>query len=110
MKAAELALRYMEAFYAADLAGLRAILRDDLQFDGPFFRFNTAAAYLDSLAAAPPVEMSYEITRSYEDETSACLVYRLTKPGVETMLAQVFEVEEGKIRRIRLIFDSAAFS
>ena len=52
---------------------------------------------------------SYELIKSIEEATSVCLIYRFTKPGVSTLMTQWFEMENDKIKKITLVFDTAAF-
>lgn len=105
-----LAYRFMEIFYeSADPEQLSAILHEDLEFTGPFYRLDSARAYIDSLLVDPPREMSYRIIHAYQDAASACLIYQMEKPGISTPMAQQFTVKNGKIHQIRLIFDSGVF-
>lgn len=100
----------MECFYGdAPLDSMRHLLADDLEFEGPFYKFNSAKDYLECLKVNPPSEAKYKMLQVYEGGDSVCLVYIFTKPGVETLMAQTFEVANGKIGRIRLIFDTKAF-
>lgn len=111
MQALSLARLYLDAFFGHEpVDGLENLLADDLDFEGPLFRFSTAKAYLDSLRESPPKDASYQIVSEYEDSDSACLIYRFTKPGIDTLMAQYFQVKDGKISKIRLIFDATAFS
>ena len=103
-----LARRYLDCFAAGDVAGLEPLLHEALAFEGPFLHTHTAAAYLDALRAAPPQGITCTVRAAYEDRTSACLFYRFQKPGVETTMAQHFEIEAGRIRRILLVFDTAS--
>ncbi len=48
--------------------------------------------------------------RSFEDKSGACLVYEFAKPGVCTPMTQLFEVRDGKISHILLVFDTGAFT
>lgn len=106
----ELAEKYMNCvFKTGDLAELRNILSDDLQFSGSFFNFDSADQYVNSLRNDPPESFEYDIIKSYADNSSACLVYQFSKPGVSTCMAQTFETIDGKINRIQLIFDTGAF-
>jgi len=106
----ELAEKYMDCvFKTGNLEELRIILSDDLQFRGPFFNFDSADTYVDSLRNDPPVDFEFEIIKSYADDSSVCLVYRFSKPGVSTSMTQTFETIDGKIDSILLIFDTGAF-
>jgi hypothetical protein len=100
----------MDIFFSGeDFSELRHVLAPDLAFTGPFFSFDSAEDYIASLEADPPVECSYELLGSFEKESAACLVYRFAKPGVGTTMAQLFEVGDGRIRKILLVFDTAPF-
>jgi len=106
----DLALTYMNIFYDdGDIEALADILADDLIFEGPLFTFDSAGAYLASLREGPPEGMHYELIKTFADESSACLIYRFSKPGISTPMAQLFEVTSGKINKITLIFDSGPF-
>ena len=110
MKALELAQRYMKiVFEGSDPAELASLFCEDLVFRGPLFSFDTAGDYIESLKSAPPEGFSYEIIRSFESESAACVVYQFSKPGISTPMAQLFETRDGRISRIVLIFDSGVF-
>jgi len=110
MQPLELASKYMEIlFYGKELDDLHQIFASDLLFSGPLFEFDTAEAYIDSLKSDPPSGFKYSILQSYENESSACLIYQFSKPGISVPMAQMFEVSNEKISRIILIFDKGAF-
>ena len=96
-------------FKTGDWEELRNILSDDLQFSGPFFNFDSADDYVNSLRKNPPENFEYEIIKSFADNSSACLVYQFSKPGVSTPMTQTFETYHGKICSILLVFDTGAF-
>ena len=111
MKPLDLALQYIDiVFGGEDIDRLNNLLADQFSFQGPFFRFNNAADYINSLKADPPEGFGYTMIITFEDEKSACLVYRFSKPGINTPMAQLFETDNGKISKILLVFDSAPFS
>ena len=110
VKPLELALKYMEIFYSGkNLERLPDLLAEDLSFTGPFYTFNSAEDYINSLKKDPPWGMSYEIIKSFEEENSACIIYKFQKGNISTAMAQLFEVKYEKIRKINLIFDTKAF-
>lgn len=111
MKPLQLALKYMDIFYGEkDPSLLKDIFHKDLIFDGPFYKFHSAKDYIDSLLEAPPKDMSFEIIESFENETSACLVYNFSKGEIKSKMSQLFKVKNEKISEIILIFDSKDFS
>lgn len=109
MEPLDLANQYMEIFFESDsIDSLADILSKNCTFKGPFYQFDSAKAYIDSLKSDPPESVSYRIIESYQNEHSACLVYKFSKPGVSTVMSQVFEVSGVKISGIHLIFDTGA--
>lgn len=107
----ELARAYLDIFTSGEgLERLMDLFAPDLHFSGPFRSFDSARAYVDALAADPVVHCDYQLLAAHEDGASACLVYHFMKPDMDIPMAQVFEVEKGKITSILLIFDTAAFS
>ena len=110
MRPLELAKQYMDVIYGGESPELlNDLLSKDCQFEGPMYVFNSATQYIDSLQTDPPVNFDYELIESFENEKSACLVYQFKKTGISIPMTQVFEVVEGKISRILLIFDTAGF-
>ena len=106
----QLAEQYMRCFYGkAPLDDMEPLLANDLVFRGPLFQFSSAKDYLQALKADPPAAASYQMIKIFEIEDSVCLIYLFSKPGIETLMAQTFEIANGKIARIDLIFDTAAF-
>ena len=106
----ELAQKYMDCvFKSGDFESLRQILADDLKFRGPLYHFDTANDYVSSLQNDPPVDFDYEILKTFADISSACLVYKFSKPGVATTMMQTFDTDNHKIKSILLVFDSRAF-
>ncbi|MEE8462361.1 MAG: nuclear transport factor 2 family protein [Acidobacteriota bacterium] len=111
MKPMELALKYMEIFFCGeDIDELSHLFAEDLTFRGPLYETNSAQDYINSLKSDPPRGFAYEIIGSFEDSSSARLVYRFTKPGVSTLMAQLFEVRDDKISKIVLVFDTGALT
>ena len=110
MKPLVFAQQYMDIIYkTGELDHLWELFTDNLRFRGPFYEFNSAADYINSLLADPPKDFTYELIKSYEDASSACLIYRFSKPGISTIMTQFFEVEKDKICRILLVFDTQIF-
>jgi len=110
MDAKELASRYMQiVFENGDLDELYLIFHPALQFEGPLFKFASAEEYFKALKNSPPDHFGYEMIHAFEHDTTACLIYRFTKSGVTTTMAQTFEVDHDRITHIQLIFDASAF-
>ena len=110
MRPLELALQYMDiVFRGKNMDALRPLFASDFTFKGPLYEFDTAEGYIQSLASDPLEGFDYQIIRAFEEESSACLVYQFSKPGVSVPMAQLFEIREDKISKILLVFDTGAF-
>ena len=111
MKPLDLAFRYMDIVFAGDrIDNLSYLLADKFTFCGPFYEFNSAESYINSLKADPPVGFNYSPIATFEDKSSACLIYQFSKPGISVPMAQIFQIANGKISNILLIFDTGAFT
>ena len=110
-KPLELAESYMKSFFGQEpLEFMEPLLAESLIFDGPFHKSSSAKEYLDALRKNPPNDVHYDLEEVYENQNSACLVYLFSKPGVETRMVQIFEVKDGKISKIKLVFDTNAIT
>ena len=110
MRPLELANKYMKTvFTGTDLDDLYQLFTIDLSFKGPLYEFDTAEAYIKSLKSDPPTDFEFTMINSFETESSACLIYHFSKPGVSCPMAQLFEISSGKISKILLMFDTGAF-
>lgn len=109
MKPLKIALRFMDVFYHEDDPELlRELLHGNLVFEGPLYEYSSADDYIEALSQDPPRDMDYRILKSFADDSSVCLYYEFSKPGIKTPMVHLFDIEDGKIRRIRLLFDTAA--
>ena len=110
-KLLELAESYMKSFFGqAPLEMMKGLFADDLVFEGPFYKSFSAKEYLDTLREDPPKDVYFVLEKAYGDENSACLIYMFSKPGVETRMVQTFEIADEKICKIKLVFDTNAFT
>lgn len=111
MKPLGLALKYMDILFSGkNIDELSDLLADKLTFSGPFYQFETAQDYIESLKSEPPKQFQYKIIQSFETESSVCIIYQFQKPGISVPMAQLFEISQSKISKILLIFDSGAFT
>jgi len=110
-KPLDLAESYMKSFFGqAPLEKMSELFSDDLIFEGPFHKYITAKEYIDALMEDPPKDVNYVLEKSYEDENSVCLIYTFSKQELETRMVQLFEIADGKICKIHLVFDTSAFT
>ena len=106
----KLAMRYMEIFFSgANLERLNEIFTPDLHFQGPFLECRSAAEYVRSLVADPPVNCHYEMIDSLADAGRVHLLYKFRKGSIEMRMSQNFWIRAHRIQKIILVFDTAAF-
>ena len=109
-KPTELAQKYMDAFFGkAPLESMEEIFAENLIFEGPYQYTTSAKAYINSLKQNPPINVSYEMEEMFEKENMVCFIYQFSKPRVKTRMVQTFEVNNEKISKTKLIFDTKTF-
>ena len=107
----ELAQKYMDAFFGkAPLESLEEIFADNLVFEGPYLYTTSARAYMNELRKNPPANVSYETEEIFEKENMVCMAYQFSKSGVKTRMVQIFEMNNEKISKIKLVFDTKTFT
>lgn len=109
MQAKAIAIRYLELFCSGRVDELEPLLAPNLRFEGPFHRSETASDYLDALRKSPPKDCRFELLQSFEDQARTCLLFRFEKPEISVLMAQFFEVADGRITSMQLVFDGRPF-
>lgn len=105
----EIALAFVHAFCAGDLEAIARLLAAGLEFDGPWLRTRSRAAYLRRLRRDPPLPGArYRLLSSVEHGDEACLVYRYEKSDGTLRIAQWVRCRDGEIVEMRLLFEPAA--
>lgn len=102
----------MDLFYSGSPEGIKdleSILSPELVFRGPLYAYDSAREYIDALLSDPPVGMTFEIVESVASENAACLIYEFKKHSVTATMAQFFEVRDGLITKIILVFETEQF-
>lgn len=105
----EVAMEFLRRFCARDIDGLAPLLAGDLQFTGPFHRFGSSEAYLESLRDDPPEQSSYRVLSVTESADSVSVCYDYEKSNATITVAQLFTFENQKISALLLVFDGWPF-
>lgn len=106
----DIALKYIKSFCNANINALEPLLAADLRFTGPFRTFKSAEDYLESLRKDPPEKCQYNILSITEGEESVVLFYEYQKPECTILIAQLFKIDNQKIRETVLVFDTSNFA
>ena len=86
----EIAENYVRCFCGNDVKGLAALLAPGLRFTGPFYSFNSARDYLESLEHDPPEKCRYEIFSVTENRADYAPAIFKGQTGSVTLTNSVF--------------------
>lgn len=106
----EMALEFVRRFCAGDINGLKPLLADDLQFSGPFHRFATRDAYLETLMREPLDDCGYRVLSVTEGDDSVSIYYDYEKPDRTVTIAQLCTIKDHEICKILIVFDGRGFA
>ncbi len=104
----DVAIEFVKCFCAGDVGALAPLLTPDLKLRGPFFKFDSADAYLDSLTNDLE-KCGYRLLSITEGEDSVSIYYDYEKSDRIITIAQLFKFKEHKISEILLVFDGRGF-
>jgi ketosteroid isomerase-like protein len=109
------AARVAEDFFAAwtgkDFDRARALLHDDLSFQGPIDTFDDADAYLQAIQGLSRIVTGVEKRKVFVDGDDVCVIYDLkTDPVPRAPTAEWYRVRYGRIASIRVFFDARPFA
>ncbi len=108
----EIVSAYFERARARDYAGLRALLDDDLRFEGPIETFVGPEMLVVTLRRFAKITASVALRRVFVDGDDACVIYDVVTntPIGESPMAEWLQTRGGKIVHIRVYFDSQPFA
>ena len=110
--AMEVVSRYKEAFGSGDVQGARALLADDLHFQGPIDEFNSADDYIQSLRKLASIVTGTDVKKVLADRDDVVTIYDLhtRTPAGTSAVAEWATVKNGKIAELRVFFDARPFA
>ena len=110
--AAEVVERYKQAFGSGDVQAARALLADDLHFEGPIEEFHNADEYLKSLAKLAPIVAGTDVKKVLAEGDDVVTIYDLhtNTPAGTSAIAEWATVKDGKIAELRAYFDARPFA
>ena len=110
MNTQELVQSYFKALHTQDWTALRALLRDDLRFEGPIDKFDRADDLVAALQKLAKIAKGADVQHMFIDGDQACVVYDLHTEVADSQVAEWFVADNGKIARIRVHFDARPFA
>lgn len=111
-RAGEIVQRYQAALGQGDFATARALMQDDMTFQGPFDTFHTADEYLRSLQRLATIIQRIDLQKVFEDGDDVCVLYDMVTntPAGTAFIVEWYQVAGGKIARLRAVFDARPFA
>jgi len=109
-RALQVALEYYEAWASKDLEQTMSFIADDVVCDAPAGRIEGARAYRGFLESFFQLLERAELIAFFGDDETAMLLYdNETVPVPSAPSVGHFTVQDGKITRIRFIFDRVPY-
>jgi ketosteroid isomerase-like protein len=101
------AATYFDAWKARDFARLRAVLADDVDFDGPLARVQGGDDCLKGLQGMAQIMTGLDVRKVFLDGADVLTWFDLATSVAETVpVANWMHVEGGKITQIKVVFDA----
>lgn len=99
---------YHRAWSTRDLDRISGYLAEDLQVEVPINSYPDKASFLDAVQRTAQMTSNVTLLAELGTEDEAMLLYDMTLPIGDLRIAEHFTVENGRIRRVRQIHDTAA--
>jgi ketosteroid isomerase-like protein len=102
---------YFEAWQTNDFPKMRSVLADNVDFTGPIDHFDNADAYQQAIRGLSQMKTDLAIQKTFVDGADVVTWYELhTRIAPPAAVAEWSHVEQGKITRVRVVFDSRPFA
>jgi hypothetical protein len=100
--ASGLVLSYLEALNAENFRLAGRYASDDMTFDGALASRHGADAIFADLER---MHLKYDVKKLFVDGNDVCVFYDVTLSGVKLFTCGWYQVNEGKIRSLKVVFD-----
>jgi ketosteroid isomerase-like protein len=102
--------KFNAALGTRDFAAARGLLADDLHFEGPIDKFETADEYVGAIKGLYGMVKGIEPQATIADGESVGFFYLLDTPVARAPVAEWYVVRGGKIVELRAYFDARPFA
>jgi len=93
-----------DAINAEDFQLARKYVSKDLKHVGPFGSHDNSEAYFEEMER---LRLKFKVHRAFADRNDVCLFYDVTAFGTTTFTSAWFQVKDGKVSSMRVVFDTA---
>jgi ketosteroid isomerase-like protein len=102
---------FFESWTSKNFARARALLHDDLSFEGPIDTFSDADSYMAALQQLSGIVTGAVKQKQFVDGDDVCVIYDLkTAPVPSSRTCEWFRVREGKIASVSVVFYARPFA
>jgi ketosteroid isomerase-like protein len=108
--ATDVVRQYSEALAARDFSAARALLADNLRFEGPIDQFDRADDYVKAISGLFAMVKGIEPQAIVADGENVAVFYVLQTVVANAPVAEWYTVREGKIVQLRAYFDARPFA
>jgi hypothetical protein len=110
--AKDVVIGFQAAMGRDDWAGARAHLAERIDFVGPFDKFSRPEDYLAALQKLHPIVERVDMHHMFAEGDEVAMFYDLVtnSPAGTAFVAEWHHVTNGKIDRIRVVFDPRPFA
>ena len=102
--------KYNRALAAKDFAAARRHLADNLRFEGPIDRFESADDYIAAITRLYGMVKGIEHQATIVEGDDVAVFYVLDTPAAKSPVAEWYTVRDGKIVQLRAYFDARPFA
>ena len=102
--------KYGKAWGSGDFKAARALLHDDLEFQGPIDTFHRADDYLASIQKLAGIVKGMRHQKTIVDGADAAVFYTLDTVLAASPVADWYTVKGDRIASIRTYFDARPFA
>ena len=101
---------FTRALAAGDFAAARALLADDLRFEGPIDQFDRADDYIKAIQRLYGMVQGVEHQATVARGDEVVVFYTLDTPVAKAPVAEWYTVRGNRIVRLRAYFDARPFA
>ena len=110
--AKEIVEAYKAAIGRGDFTAARALLHDDLVFQGPIDSFNRADDYIAASKQLANIIQRIDVKKVFVDGDDVCVLYDMVTntPAGTAFIVEWYQVRGDKIAALQAVFDARPFA
>jgi limonene-1,2-epoxide hydrolase len=94
--------KFVKALNDENFQLARKYVKDDIKNSNPVSSHDNAEAYFEELAR---LRLKFKMHKIFADGNEACVLYDVTASGITLFACGWFQVDDGKVSSLRVVFD-----